>query len=114
MQNFGSEKKAGTSRERVRHWLTEGWVREERGKEWESILGPLLVAKGLLPKVEKFDSFSPIKSGEPSKVMLYLLGLQFLTTEEAIVFFFFFRCRYFSTIRKYCHHVAFGDTCSKL
>ena len=81
MQNFGSEKKAGTSRERVRHWLTEGWVREERGKEWESILGPLLVAKGLLPKVEKFDSFSPIKSGEPSKVMLYLLGLQFLNTE---------------------------------
>lgn len=66
----------------------EGSVRKERVMEWKSILGLLLVVKGLIPKEEKFDSFPPVGSGEPSKVMLYLLGLQFHYLRSCLCVFF--------------------------
>lgn len=56
MQKFKTEKKTGMSTERVRHWRAEGCVRGE-GKGMESILGPLLVAKVLIPKVENLILF---------------------------------------------------------
>lgn len=87
MQTFRREKKTGMSMERV-STLADG--REcEKGESngMEKYSGSTLVVKGLIPKEEKFDSFPPVGSGEPSKIMLYLLGLQFHYLRSCLFFF---------------------------